>query len=89
VTQIFNVDPKEFDKLRAVKSRGPNGQYPFDLIDVGQGFHCPLKQYEEQRGCKRTMRQFYSALYGSAYRRKPKEFTIFQDGAGYTVVRLS
>jgi hypothetical protein len=87
--RIFNVDPKEFEKLRAIKTRGMAGQYPFDLVEVGQGFFCPLAQYEERSREKRTMKQFYNSLYQSAYRRRPKEFTIFQDGAGYTVVRLS
>lgn len=86
--KFFNVDKNQFDRFWAVKTRTARGNYPFDLVEVGQGFFCPLDQYRECRGADRTMKQLYNSLYQAAYRRKDKRFTIFQDGPGYTVIRL-
>tara|TARA_A100000172_G_scaffold11373_2_gene6083 strand:- start:753 stop:1166 length:414 start_codon:yes stop_codon:yes gene_type:complete len=88
-----SVPASEFDKLRAVGARGDRMMYPFNRIEVGQGFHVPLTGYRNRtQDEKKTMRQLYLTLHRAAYRLSKSEgleFSIFQDGGGYTVIRLN
>jgi len=86
--QIFDVDPDDFEIMRAESARGAEKVYPFDKLAVGQGFFFPLSEYQARNGADRTHTHLRGSLKACGRQYAPRKFSVRKHGHGYMVARI-